>query len=317
MAETVAPSSHSNRKFKKRPNWTNIAVLGLVHALAMVGAWTIISGGVSVMVWALFALFYLIGNLGVTVGYHRGFTHRGYAIKPGLKYVLLAAAAQSWQGLADCWISDHRRHHKYADVPGLDPHSPFEYANRLKGLLWAHIGWMLCRSPITRENRVDEDLKRDPHIQWQRRWYVYVPLGLIGFVLPFLLAGWPGLFVAGFLRLACLYHITWSVNSVCHWIGTHAKDSRGREFRRDDSRNNWLVALLGSGEGYHSNHHAQPTWAYHGWKWWNIDASKWVIAALERVRLVSNVRKPRPFDFPPTQTLPPKRVPVDRQMADV
>jgi stearoyl-CoA desaturase (delta-9 desaturase) len=195
------------------------------------------------------------------------------------------------QGEVSGWVLNHRVHHRFQDQPGLDPHSPLEYPG-FKGLLWAHIGWLLFRFERPIQYRTSVRLEADALVRWQRRWYV--ALVVASFAIPFALAGWSGLLVAGFLRVVFVLHITWSVNSVCHRWGSRAKDSVGNTYAADDSRNNVIVEVLGLGEGYHSNHHAQPTWAFHGWKRFSFDPSKWVIQLLETLGLASGVRRPDP-----------------------
>ncbi|MDP1803735.1 MAG: fatty acid desaturase, partial [Acidimicrobiales bacterium] len=189
------------------------------------------------------------------------------------------------------WVLNHRAHHHFQDQPGLDPHSPLEYPG-MRGLLWAHIGWLLFRFELPVQFRTSARMEADPLVRWQRRWY----LGLVvaSFAIPWAVAGWSGLLVAGFLRVVLVLHITWSVNSVCHVWGTRARDSAGNTYLGDDSRNNIVVGVLALGEGYHANHHAQPSWAFHGWKRFSFDPSKWVIQLLEKLRLVSAVRRPDP-----------------------
>jgi stearoyl-CoA desaturase (delta-9 desaturase) len=135
-------------------------------------------------------------------------------------------------------------------------------------------------------------MEADALVRWQRRWYV--ALVVASFAIPFAVAGWSGLLVAGFLRVVLVLHITWSVNSVCHVWGSRARDSAGNAYLGDDSRNNIVVQILALGEGYHSNHHAQPSWAFHGWKRFSFDPSKWVIQMLEGLGLASGVRRPDP-----------------------
>ena len=134
-------------------------------------------------------------------------------------------------------------------------------------------------------------MEADPLVRWQRKWYLAIAAA--SFLIPWAVAGWDGLLVAGFLRVVFVLHVTWSVNSVCHKWGRPAKDSLGNEYVGDDSRNNRLVQVLGLGEGYHANHHAQPTSAFHGWERHSFDPSKWTILGLERLGLAWGVRRPR------------------------
>jgi len=192
------------------------------------------------------------------------------------------------QGPEAVWVANHRVHHYYADQD-LDPHSPLRYPG-LKGLLWAHVGWLFYKYERPAQYQRFRDLELDPIVGWQKRNYLWIVL--MGFFLPGVFLGWKGLLLVGFLRLAVSWNIAWSVNSVCHWIGTRAKDVDGKIYTDDDSRNNLLVAVLSFGEGYHANHHVRPAWAFHGWHWYSLDASKWFIQAMERIGFVWNVKRP-------------------------
>jgi len=284
---------------RKQLNPQSIVLLSALHLVAAFAVWNIFRNPPSGRVWFLFVALWLIPQLGVTVGYHRMETHRGFKCRPWVRGVLLICGGLAIQGDANGWVLNHRVHHRYEDQPGLDLHSPLEYPG-LKGLLWAHVGWLLCRYERPAQFQVSPRFEADRLICWQRRWYL--ALGLTSFIIPFVLAGWNGLLVAGFARVVMALHITWSVNSVCHKWGRPAVDSAGNEYLGDDSRNNRVVQVLGLGEGYHSNHHAQPASAFHGWKPFSFDPSKWVILLLERTRLVWAVRRPDPdFELKPHQ----------------
>lgn len=275
----------------KRINLQSVFVLGFLHLGAALGLVHAILSPPSAKVWVLFTAMWLVPQLGITVGYHRMETHNGFKAHPWVRAALLVSGAMAVQGEVSGWVLNHRVHHRFQDQPGLDPHSPLEYPG-FKGLLWAHIGWLLFRFERPIQYRTSVRLEADALVRWQRRWYV--ALVVASFAIPFALAGWSGLLVAGFLRVVFVLHITWSVNSVCHRWGSRAKDSAGNTYAADDSRNNVIVEVLGLGEGYHSNHHAQPTWAFHGWKRFSFDPSKWVIQLLETLGLVSGVRRPDP-----------------------
>lgn len=216
----------------------------------------------SAKVWVLFTAMWLVPQLGITVGYHGMETHNGFKAHPWVRAALLVSGAMAVQGEVSGWVLNHRVHHRFQDQPGLDPHSPLEYPG-FRGLLWAHIGWLHFRFERPVQYCTSVRLEADALVRWQRRWFV--ALVVASFAIPFALAGWSGLLVAGFLRVVFVLHITWSVNSVCHQWGSRAKDSAGNTCAADDSRNNVVVEVLGLGEGYHANHHAQPTWAFHGW----------------------------------------------------
>ena len=284
---------------KKELNPQSIVLLGFLHAVAAFALWNAFRSPPSAKVWVLFFAMWLIPQLGVTVGYHRMETHNGFKCRPWVRGVLFITGGMAVQGDVNGWVLNHRVHHHYQDQPGLDLHTPLEYPG-IKGLLWAHVGWLLCRYERPVQFRTSARMEADPLVRWQRRWYL--ALAGASFAIPFALAGWNGLLVAGFLRVVMVLHITWSVNSLCHKWGRPATDSVGNAYLADDSRNNRLVEVLGLGEGYHSNHHAQPAWAFHGWGRFSFDPSKWVIQLLETLGLAWGVRRPDPnVVFKPSQ----------------
>ncbi len=221
----------------------------------------------------LLAVMYSLIALGVTVGFHRMLTHRSFKPHPVVKFILLVLGSMAWEGPALEWAATHIKHHAVADREG-DPHSPVE------GFFHAHIGWMF------RDKNADIDvyakhLKNDPIIAFVSKTF---PIwAILSLVIPFAIGGWTGLLWAGLVRMFLTHHVTWSVNSVCHTFGK-------REFEtKDKSRNEWVVGLLGFGEGWHNNHHAFPRSAFHGLHWWQFDFSGYVIWTLERLGLVREV----------------------------
>ena len=312
MTATMAPERPIESTAKKQLNPQSIVILGLLHLVAAFAVVHAVRSPPSAQVWVLFAVMWLLPQLGITVGYHRMETHNGFKCHPVARAFLLVCGAMALQGEVNGWVLNHRVHHHFQDQPGLDPHSPVEYGG-IKGLLWAHVGWLLCRYERPEQFRTSTRLEADPLARWQRRWYVL--LALASFAIPFAVGGWDGLLVAGFLRVVIVLHITWSVNSVCHRWGRPATDSAGNAYLADDSRNNRVVEFLALGEGYHSNHHAQPTWAFHGWRRFSFDPSKWVIQFLEGIGLAWGVRRPDPtLVFKPHQLRAPveDRRPVGR-----
>ncbi|MDQ6659465.1 MAG: acyl-CoA desaturase [Chloroflexota bacterium] len=221
----------------------------------------------------LLAVMYSLIALGVTVGFHRMLTHRSFKPHPVVKFILLVLGSMAWEGPALEWAATHIKHHAVADREG-DPHSPVE------GFFHAHIGWMF------RDKNADIDvyakhLKNDPIIAFVSKTF---PIwAILSLVIPFAIGGWTGLLWAGLVRMFLTHHVTWSVNSVCHTFGK-------REFEtKDKSRNEWVIGLLGFGEGWHNNHHAFPRSAFHGLHWWQFDLSGYVIWTLERLGLVREV----------------------------
>ena len=227
---------------------------------------------------ALLVAFNLLAGLGVTVGYHRMLTHRSFQPHPVVKFIFLVFGSMAVEGPALEWAATHIKHHAHADREG-DPHSPVE------GFWHAHMGWMFNRS-FADPNIYCRNLVKDPIVVFVSRTFIFWVI--LSLAIPFAIGGWTGLLWGGLVRIFLTHHITWSVNSVCHTFGK-------REFEtRDQSRNEWIVGLLGLGEGWHNNHHAFPRSAFHGLHWWQFDLSGYVIWTLERVGLVHDVYRVSP-----------------------
>lgn len=249
---------------------------------------------------SIFAGMSLFTALGVTVGFHRLFTHRSFETVAPVRAILAVLGSMSVQGPLIQWVGEHRRHHQHSDGDH-DPHSPHRHTGgswgdslwgTIRGFFHAHMGW-LFRATGRGAARYTRDLRADPMIRFISRKFVWWVI--LGLALPAVLGGlitlsWEGAFLGflwgGMVRVLMNHHITWSVNSVCHLWGSHP-------FRSGDhSRNNAVVGVLALGEGWHNNHHAFPTSARHGLRWWELDASYWVIRALEAVGLAWKVRVP-------------------------
>ncbi|MFJ6747789.1 MULTISPECIES: acyl-CoA desaturase [unclassified Streptomyces] len=247
----------------------------------------------------LAAVFYVVSGLGVTVGFHRGLTHGSYTATPALRVALALAGSLSFQGDVIDWVATHRRHHAFTDRPG-DPHSPYRYGTslrgQLRGMAHSHIGWLFGNDPTSHEHYAP-DLLADRGIRAVDRAFPLLCLVTLG--LPFLL-GWAiggtwvtgltALLWAGFLRIALLHHVTWSVNSLCHVIGERPFRTR----RHDRATNLWPLALLSFGESWHNLHHADPTCARHGVDRGQLDPSAALIRVFERLGWVRDVRWPDP-----------------------
>ena len=227
---------------------------------------------------ALLVAFNLLAGLGVTVGYHRMLTHRSFQPHPVVKFIFLALGSMAVEGPALEWAATHIKHHAHSDREG-DPHSPVE------GFWHAHMGWLFNRS-FADPNIYCRNLVKDPIVVFVSRTFIFWVI--LSLAIPFAIGGWTGLLWGGLVRIFLTHHITWSVNSVCHTFGK-------REFEtRDQSRNEWIVGLLGLGEGWHNNHHAFPRSAFHGLHWWQFDLSGYVIWTLERVGLARDVYRVSP-----------------------
>jgi stearoyl-CoA desaturase (delta-9 desaturase) len=245
----------------------------------------------------LFLAFYVVSGLGITVGYHRLFTHGSFKANRPLRIGLAIAGSLAIEGPVIRWVADHRRHHAYSDRDG-DPHSPWRYGETLpallKGLGWAHIGWMFDEMHTNRE-KYTPDLMGDKDIRLVDKLF---PLWFaVSLVLPAALGGlitwsWAGAlsayFWASLVRVFLLHHVTWSINSVCHMIGEKPFVAR------DKSTNFWPLAILSFGESWHNMHHADPTAARHGVLRGQLDESARVIWLFEKVGWATDVRWPKP-----------------------
>jgi stearoyl-CoA desaturase (delta-9 desaturase) len=243
---------------------------------------------------AIFAVLYAATSLGITVGFHRMLTHRAFETKPWVRGMFAIFGSVAIQGPVISWVADHRKHHAFSDQEG-DPHSPHvDHGHGLKGalrgLLHAHVGWIFKHDQRALQTRYAKDLLDDPVIAWvNQRFLLWVGAGLL---VPFLL-GWAiggtlttaltGLLWGGFVRILVLHHVTYAINSLCHFFGRQPYDSG------DHSRNLAWLAPFSMGESWHNNHHAFPTSAAHGLRWWQVDASALVIRGLERAGLAWNV----------------------------
>jgi len=266
----------------------------LAVALAVPVAW---GWGLGWRDVVLAVLFYLVSGLGVTVGFHRYFTHGSFRAKRPLRIALAVAGTMAIEGPVIRWVADHRRHHAFSDREG-DPHSPWRYGTSIraltKGFCYAHVGW-LFDVDHTNQHRFAPDLLEDRDMQRiQRQFPLWVAVTLLG---PALLGGlWSmsfagalsAFFWASLVRVCVLHHVTWSINSVCHTIGE-------RPFvARDKSANFWPLAVLSLGESWHNSHHADPSAARHGVLRGQVDISARLIALFERFGWAYEVRWPTP-----------------------
>jgi len=246
---------------------------------------------------------YMLSGWGVTVGYHRLFTHKSFKTNRFITGTLAILGSMAAEGPVVRWSGIHRMHHQFSDED-LDPHSPHAYGHDhgpehvrnfkdvLHGFWHSHIGWVLLAEPDGYERYVP-DLKADPMLRWIDKTFAYWMA--LGILLPGLIAwavtgtvvgGLLGVLWGGLVRLLIVHHITWSINSACHLWGARDYNSH------DESRNNVVFGILGLGEGWHNNHHAFPTSARHGLKWWQFDSSWLIIKGLSMVGLASDVKVP-------------------------
>lgn len=266
--------------------------------VAVISLW---GRGISATDLGIFLVFYAFTGLGVTVGFHRLFTHRSFKTTTTVKLILAIAGSMAIQGPLIRWVANHRRHHAFADKEG-DPHSPHldegpGLAGIARGLWHSHIGWLFDYEE-TSPGRWAPDLLKDPQLRKiDRQFPLWVAVSFIAPAVVGLIvtASWQGA-VTAFLwgslaRIFFLHHVTWSVNSICHFYGKRPFETT------DHSTNNWLLSIVSFGESWHNNHHAFPTSAVHGMRRGQFDISAQMISLLEKLGAARGV----------------KRVPVERQ----
>jgi stearoyl-CoA desaturase (delta-9 desaturase) len=250
-----------------------------------------------VLFWSdliVFLVLYVLTALGITVGFHRLFTHRSFATSPVLRGVFAILGSAAIEGPVISWVADHRKHHAFSDQPG-DPHSPHVdhgvgWRGALRGLAHAHLGWLFIHTQRGARDRYAPDLVADPVVsRIDRTFFVWAIGGLLAaFWLGLAIGGtWTaaltGLLWGGLVRMMVLHHVTYSINSLCHFFG------RARFSSDDHSRNLAWLAIPSLGEAWHNNHHAFPTSAAHGLRRREVDVSALVIAAMERTGLAWDV----------------------------
>jgi stearoyl-CoA desaturase (Delta-9 desaturase) len=288
-ANDVEPVAHERRDRLV----TGVVTAAPVMSLIVVGwlLWNRILGWNDIFV---LLVLYVSTGLGITVGFHRLFSHRSFKTSGPLRVVLAILGSAAVEGPVISWVSDHRKHHAFADQDG-DPHSPHVghgggWKGALRGLAYAHVGWLFVHTHRGRRTRYAPDLLADPAVRWVDRTFLVWALG--GLVAAFALGWWfggslrdgmTGLLWGGAVRLLLLHHVTYSINSLCHFFG------RRRFETGDESRNLGWLAPLSLGEAWHNNHHAFPTSAAHGLRRWEVDPTALVIGGLERLGLVWDV----------------------------
>jgi stearoyl-CoA desaturase (delta-9 desaturase) len=268
----------------------SLPLIGLVAAIVLL--WNRAIGPLEL---GLLVGLYVLTCLGVTLGYHRMFTHRAFEASRAFRAMIAILGSMAVEGSVITWVADHRKHHAFADVDG-DPHSPHlagpGFWGAVKGLWHAHVGWLFETVGTADRQRFAPDLVKDRALRVIDRLF---PLWItLSFLIPFAL-GWlvgggftaalTALLWGGLVRVFLLHHITWSINSVCHFFG------RKRFDIKDESRNVFWLAPLSMGEAWHHNHHAFPTSAFHGLRWWErlTDPTGLMISLLEKLGVVWNV----------------------------
>jgi stearoyl-CoA desaturase (Delta-9 desaturase) len=285
----VLPIEHETRERVVRA-----LVIGVPLAALGLAGWLAWGGTLHWQDLVVLAITYLLTGLGITVGYHRLFTHRSFKTSRPVRATFAVLGAMAVEGSVIEWVATHRKHHRFSDCPG-DPHSPHVelapgWRGALRGLAHSHVGWMFRGKDIANPHRYAKDLLADRDLRIISRAF---PLwAAAGLLLPFglgvaltgsLVGGLTGLLWGGVVRVLLVHHATFSINSLCHFFGR-------RPFAtRDESRNLAWLAAVTMGESWHNNHHAFPTSARHGLTWWQLDPGAWVISALEHTRLAWDV----------------------------
>jgi stearoyl-CoA desaturase (delta-9 desaturase) len=268
---------------RKRLNWVSTIAFSAFHILAIVALFDFTWPAF----WIALATYWISLSFGIGMGYHRLLTHRGYKAQRWFEYTLAICGTLALEGGPISWVATHRIHHQFSDLPG-DPHTPND------GKWWSHVLWMIFGDPLhndaTTTARYAPDLARQPFHVWLTEWH-WIPLTTLGVLL--LAGGWVFASLPTaisivlwtiFLRVTVGQHVTWAVNSVTHLWGSR------RFATRDGSRNNWVVALLSFGEGWHNNHHAHPVSARHGLAWYEFDLTYRTLQLFEKLGVVRNMK---------------------------
>ncbi|HET8882841.1 MAG TPA: fatty acid desaturase [Solimonas sp.] len=257
-------------------NWPMLVLFAAFHLACFAAIWT----GVSWGTFALCLALYVVRMFGITAGYHRYFAHKAYKTGRVFQFVLAWIAQASLQSGALWWAAKHRDHHRHSDTP-LDSHSPRQY-----GFWFSHLGWIFNKQAQAADYTRISDFSKYPELRWLDRHH-WLPGATLG-VAVWLIGGWQALVIGFVWSTVLLWHATFCINSLVHVLG------RQRYLTGDDSRNNWLFALLSLGEGWHNNHHYYMASARQGFRWWEVDITYYTLCGLEKIGVVSELRAPPP-----------------------
>lgn len=291
--QTAASEPETKKTWKLVALGAFVAVpfAALVAAVPVAWGW-----GLSWRDVVIASVMYALTGHGVTVGFHRYFTHHGFKAPGWLRSVLAVCGMMAVEGSVIDWVAAHRRHHRFSDREG-DPHSPWRYGESLpalaKGLLYAHLGWLFDPEQTTSPEKFAPDLCRDPTIR--RLSGAFPGWVALSMLLPPLVGGWwswswhgalTAFFWGSLVRVALLHHVTFAINSLCHAVGSSPFNTK------DESRNVWWLALPSMGESWHNFHHAVPTSARHGVGRFQVDTSAAIISVMEHLGWITDVRWP-------------------------
>ena len=279
-----------------KDDWIVLTWITLMHIGALAAFFTFSWKALGVCLF----LWWLTGGVGICLGFHRYFTHRSYRTPKFVEYLLAVCGTMAGEAGPISWVAAHRYHHTYSDTDS-DPHSP------LKGFWWAHMTWLFGREKFLAEfdscKRYTPDMASDRFLVWLDRFHIVPALFLA--ILLYALGGWPFIVWGMFVRSLLVYHSTWLVNSASHIWGYRSYKTTDR------SRNNWWVALLSFGEGWHNNHHAFQRSARHGFRWWEVDLTYRTIQLMWVFGLASQIHLPvepagKGLTMPVPTALPPR-----------
>lgn len=262
-------------------NWVNTLFIVAAHLLAVLAVILMAQGHFASQSIVLAIAYLVVCSFSISAGYHRLFSHASYKASRPWKLLMLLFGAASVQNSAIAWSSDHRRHHRFVDQDK-DPY------NIQEGFWWAHIGWVFFDKPVEDIDRVG-DLRKDKLLVWQNKHYLGIAIVMAG-ILPFglgLLWGDPlgALLLACFLRLVIQWHITFTINSLAHMVGSQPYSTK------NSARDSWLIALVSWGEGYHNFHHRFGNDYRNGARWWQFDPPKWLLWTLAKFKLVTKLKR--------------------------
>ena len=263
-------------------------VILCIHIMALYAFWYGLNYGFGYSAWFWFIGLYTARAIGVSLGSHRLFTHGTFKCHFTTQLVLVALAGLALEGPVAKWVINHRQHHRYTER-FWDPHSPSKYPSFV-GFFWAHMGWLFFEV-LHPEKFVEKfGIQKSQIAKWDK--FIFPLAASSSFLLPWYFAGVPGLLLAGFIGVVFHWHITWSVNSVCHIFGSANEKSR---ISKETSKNNWLLSLVSFvGEAWHFNHHQKTDSAFLGWKWHNLDLGKWILILGKPFGLFWNIKRPSP-----------------------